>query len=176
MKSYLRHAHRGLPISSHDSSALETLLKRWRRNKETGEAETLRSTRGRFCFPTLEPLVPYFRDWVKELPEESPVFPPVRAVMQVSREPGRTRSSRALGIDATSGFGRIGLGPRGRALNLVEAYFDGPSHEWFYIIEADDVAKITTAVMPLYLGENRIVPVMKYSDSLALARKIGFQK
>jgi len=82
---------------------------------------------------------------------------------------GMVRPDKEFAIKLEEQFKKAGV-------NLIEGYFDGPGHEWFYVIEADDIAKIATAMMPLYIGENRIIPVMKYSDSLALARKIGFQK
>jgi len=58
-----------------------------------------------------------------------------------------------------------------------EGYVDGPGHEFYFIIEADDIAKLYTAVRELLqLGDNKIVPVMKFSDAVAWAKKMGLQK
>lgn len=62
-------------------------------------------------------------------------------------------------------------------VKLVEGYLDGPGHEFYIVIEADDIAKLNTAVEQLRLvGDNKIVPVMKFSDAIAWTKKMGIQK
>jgi uncharacterized protein with GYD domain len=62
-------------------------------------------------------------------------------------------------------------------VKLIEGYIDGPGHEFYYVIEADDSVVLNTALEQLRLvGDNRIAPVMKFSDGVAWARKIGIQK
>lgn len=58
-----------------------------------------------------------------------------------------------------------------------EGYIDGPGHEFYLAIEADDISKLYAAVKELLLiGENKIVPVIGFSDAVALAKKLGLQK
>lgn len=62
-------------------------------------------------------------------------------------------------------------------VKLIEGYIDGPGHEFYFIVEADDSAVLNTALEQLRLvGDNRIAPVMKFSDAVAWARTIGIQK
>jgi uncharacterized protein with GYD domain len=63
-------------------------------------------------------------------------------------------------------------------VNLIEGYLDGPGHEFYLVIEADDIAKLNSAIEQLRLvgDTNKIVPVMKFSDAAAWARKMGIQK
>ncbi len=63
-------------------------------------------------------------------------------------------------------------------VNLIEGYIDAPGHEFHLVIEADDIGKLNSATEQLRLvGDiNKIVPVMKFSDAAAWARKMGIQK
>ena len=57
----------------------------------------------------------------------------------------------------------------------IEGYIDGPGHKFYLFIETDDIAKLIAAVKDLFVGENEIVPVAKFSDTIALAKKLGLQ-
>lgn len=60
---------------------------------------------------------------------------------------------------------------------VIEGYLDGPGHVWYFVVEADDNTALNNAVEPLRLvGNVRINPVMKFSEAVAWARKIGIQK
>ncbi len=61
---------------------------------------------------------------------------------------------------------------------LIEGYIDAPGHEFYIVLEADDNAKLNSAVEQLRLvgDTNKIVPVMKFSDAVAWAKKMGLQK
>jgi uncharacterized protein with GYD domain len=60
---------------------------------------------------------------------------------------------------------------------VIEGYLDGPGHVWYFVVEADDNTALNNAVEPLRLAGNvRITPVMKFSEAVAWARKIGIQK
>ena len=61
---------------------------------------------------------------------------------------------------------------------LIEGYIDAPGHEFYFVLEADDNAKLNSAVEQLRLvgDTNKIVPVMKFSDAVAWAKKMGIQK
>ena len=62
-------------------------------------------------------------------------------------------------------------------VEVVGGWLDAPGHEWYFVIEADDNAALNNAVEPLRLvGDVKIVPVMKFSESVAWAKKIGIQK
>lgn len=63
-------------------------------------------------------------------------------------------------------------------VNFVEGYVDGPGHEFYFIIEADDIAKLNMAIEQLRLvGDiNKITPVMKFTDTIAWAKKMGIQE
>ena len=62
-------------------------------------------------------------------------------------------------------------------VKLIEAYLDGPGHEFFLIIDADDSIKLNIALEQLRLvGDNHVVPVMKLSDAKVWAKKQGIQK
>ncbi|MCP8310288.1 MAG: hypothetical protein L6M37_01265 [Candidatus Methylarchaceae archaeon HK02M1] len=63
-------------------------------------------------------------------------------------------------------------------IKLIEGYIDAPGHVFYFVIEADDIAKLNLAMEQLRLvgDTNNIVPVMKFSDSIAWANKMGIQK
>lgn len=66
---------------------------------------------------------------------------------------------------------------RKSGVKLVEGYLDGPSHVFYLIVEANDNTAINNAVEPLRLvGTARISPVMRFSESVAWAKKIGIQE
>jgi hypothetical protein len=62
-------------------------------------------------------------------------------------------------------------------VNLIEGYIDAPGHEFHLVIEADEIEKLNAATEQLRLvGDiNKIVPVMKFSETAAWARKMGIQ-
>jgi hypothetical protein len=63
-------------------------------------------------------------------------------------------------------------------VKLIEGYLDGPGHQFYFVIEADDSSKLNTAIEQLRLvGDiNDIVPVLKFSDAATWARKAGIQQ
>ena len=63
-------------------------------------------------------------------------------------------------------------------VTLIEGYLDGPGHQFYFIVEADDSNKLNTAIEQLRLvGDiNDIVPVLKMSDAVAWAQKAGIQQ
>ena len=62
-------------------------------------------------------------------------------------------------------------------VKVVEGYLDGPGHVWYFVVETDDNKALSNAVEPLRLvGEVKIVPVMRFSEGVAWAKKIGIQK
>ena len=63
-------------------------------------------------------------------------------------------------------------------VKLIEGYIDGPGHQFYLVIEADDSTKLNAAIEQLRLvGDiNDIVPVLKFSDALKWAQKAGIQK
>lgn len=66
---------------------------------------------------------------------------------------------------------------RKSGVKIVEGYLDGPGHVWYFMIDANDNTALSNAVEPLRLvGNVRFAPVMKYSDAVAWAKKIGIQE
>ena len=66
---------------------------------------------------------------------------------------------------------------RKSGVKVVDGYVDGPGHIWYLILEADDYSTFNTAVEPLRLiGTVHTSPVMKLSEALAWAKKIGMQE
>jgi hypothetical protein len=63
-------------------------------------------------------------------------------------------------------------------VNLIEGYMDAPGHEFYLILETDDHKKLNMAIEQLRLvgDTNKIVPIMKFSDMVAWAKKMGIQK
>ena len=63
-------------------------------------------------------------------------------------------------------------------IKLIEGYIDGPGHQFYLVVEADDSAKLNSAIEQLRLvGDiNDIVPVLKFSDAVTWARKAGIQE
>ena len=63
-------------------------------------------------------------------------------------------------------------------LKVVEGYLDAPGHRFFFVVEAENVGQIIefsgTTLNPI--GETHFVPVLKWSDAMAEARKMGIQK
>jgi len=59
----------------------------------------------------------------------------------------------------------------------IAGYLDAPGHVYYFVLETDDNAALNNAVEPLRLvGEVSINPVLKFSDAVAWAKKIGIQK
>jgi hypothetical protein len=59
----------------------------------------------------------------------------------------------------------------------IVGYLDGPGYVWYFIIDVNDNTALNNAVEPLRLvGNVRFAPVMKYSDAVAWAKKIGIQE
>ena len=63
-------------------------------------------------------------------------------------------------------------------VKIIEGYIDGPGHQFYLVVEADDSTKLNSAIEQLRLvGDiNDIVPVLKFSDAVNWAQKAGIQK
>lgn len=62
-------------------------------------------------------------------------------------------------------------------VKLIEGYIDAPSHVFYFVLDADDNKGLNNAVEQLRLiGEVKIRPVMKFSDSFDWAKAIGIQE
>ena len=63
-------------------------------------------------------------------------------------------------------------------VKLIEGYMDIPGHEMYFVIEAEDISKLNTAIEQLRLvgDTNKIVPIMNFSDAVAWTKKMGLQK
>jgi uncharacterized protein with GYD domain len=62
-------------------------------------------------------------------------------------------------------------------VRVVEGYLDGPSHRFYFIVEADTTQQILGfAVNLIGIGEINVHPAMKWSDAIATSRKLGMQK
>jgi hypothetical protein len=62
-------------------------------------------------------------------------------------------------------------------LRLVEGYLDAPAHHFYFIVEAETPEQILKFIVPyLGIGETESHPVVKWSDTLVLTRKLGLQK
>jgi hypothetical protein len=63
-------------------------------------------------------------------------------------------------------------------VKIIEGYIDGPGHQFYLVIEADDNSKLNKAIEQLRLvgDTNDIVPVLKFSDAVTWARTAGIQK
>jgi hypothetical protein len=59
----------------------------------------------------------------------------------------------------------------------VAGYLDAPGHVYYFVLETDDNAALNNAVEPLRLvGEVMITPILKFSEAVVWAKKIGIQK
>jgi hypothetical protein len=59
----------------------------------------------------------------------------------------------------------------------IAGYLDAPGHVYYFVLETDDNAALNNAVEPLRLiGDVMITPIMKFSEAVAWAKKIGIQK
>lgn len=59
-------------------------------------------------------------------------------------------------------------------LRFVEGYLDGPAHHFYLIVEADTPDQIMRLIVPsLGIGETEAHPVVKWSEALAVTRKLG---
>jgi hypothetical protein len=59
----------------------------------------------------------------------------------------------------------------------IAGYLDAPSHVYYFVLETDDNAALNNAVEPLRIvGDVMIAPVLKFSEAVAWAKKIGIQK
>jgi len=62
-------------------------------------------------------------------------------------------------------------------LRLVEGYLDAPAHHFYFIVEADAPEQILRFITPyLGVGNTNVHPVLKWSETLAVTRKLGLQK
>jgi len=60
---------------------------------------------------------------------------------------------------------------------LVEGYLDAPAHHFYFIVEADAAEQIFKFITPyLGVGKTNVHPVLKWSEALAISRKLGLQK
>ena len=59
-------------------------------------------------------------------------------------------------------------------VKLVEGYHDAAGHIFFFVVDTSDNTALSDAVDPLrVVGTVRYYPVMKFSDAIAWARKLG---
>jgi len=59
----------------------------------------------------------------------------------------------------------------------IAGYLDAPGHVYYFVLETDDNTALNNAVEPLRLvGDVTITPVLKFSEAVAWAKKIGIQK
>jgi hypothetical protein len=59
----------------------------------------------------------------------------------------------------------------------IAGYLDAPGHVYYFVLETDDNAALNNATEPLRLvGEVTITPVLKFSEAVVWAKKIGIQK
>ena len=71
---------------------------------------------------------------------------------------------------------RRAISPRA-CIDIVGGYLDGPGHEFYFIFETNDQSKLVSALVPLMqIGDVKTVPVVKFSDVVALTRKLGIQE
>ena len=62
-------------------------------------------------------------------------------------------------------------------LKIVEGYLDGPGHQIYFIAEADNASQIFEFATPLIrIGETKVTPVLKWSEAMAVSKKIGLLK
>ena len=63
-------------------------------------------------------------------------------------------------------------------VKIIEGYIDGPGHQFYLVVEANDSKKLNSAIEQLRLvGDiNDIVPVLKFSDAVTWAQKAGIQQ
>lgn len=72
---------------------------------------------------------------------------------------------------------KLDEGMKKSGVKIVEGYLDAPGHVWYFVVETDDNTALSNAVEPLRLiGDVVISPVMKFSEGVAWAKKIGIQK
>lgn len=66
---------------------------------------------------------------------------------------------------------------RKSGVKVVEGYLDAPGHVWYFVVESDDNTALNNAVEQFRLiGDVNITPVMKFSEGVSWAKKIGIQK
>jgi hypothetical protein len=59
----------------------------------------------------------------------------------------------------------------------IAGYLDAPGHVYYFVLESDDNVALNNAVEPLRIvGDVTITPVLKFSEAVAWAKKIGIQK
>jgi hypothetical protein len=62
-------------------------------------------------------------------------------------------------------------------VKLIAGYHHAPSHEFWFIIAAEDVESLNNAVWQLALvGEVRTVPVLNFAESVGWTKQIGIQQ
>jgi hypothetical protein len=62
-------------------------------------------------------------------------------------------------------------------VTLTEWYSDAPAHVFFLIVDANDNEALNTALEPFRLvGMVKVHPVLKLSDQIEWAKKIGIQR
>jgi uncharacterized protein with GYD domain len=74
-------------------------------------------------------------------------------------------------------FAKLDESMKKSGVKLVEGYLDGPGHVFYIILEADDNTALNNAVEKLRLmGKVKMIPVLKFSEAFAWAKKTGIQK
>jgi hypothetical protein len=52
-------------------------------------------------------------------------------------------------------------------VKVIEGYFDGPGHHFYYVVEAENATQIlqfsATTLIPI--GETKVAPVLKWSEA-----------
>jgi hypothetical protein len=62
-------------------------------------------------------------------------------------------------------------------VKLIDGYHSASSHEFWFIMEANDVESLNNAVWEFALvGDVKTIPVLKFAESHAWAKQIGIQK
>lgn len=58
-------------------------------------------------------------------------------------------------------------------IKYLDGYTNAPEHEFFFIIDADNLEEINNAVEPLrQVGSARIIPVLKFDEMISWAAHV----
>lgn len=72
---------------------------------------------------------------------------------------------------------KVGESMKKSGVKEIAGFMDAPGHAHYFVLETDDNAALNNAVEPLRLvGEVTITPVLKFSEGVDWAKKIGIQK
>jgi hypothetical protein len=74
-------------------------------------------------------------------------------------------------------FSKLETRAKTSGVRFIEAYLDGPGHHFYFIVEAETTEQILNFAIPyLGIGDTKATPVLKWSEALAISRKLGLQK